>query len=181
MTEHELFYSYNKDVYRTCLYMLKNIQDAEDVCHDVFVTVFRQDWRNVTHLKTWIMRIAMNHCLNIIRKNKVKNDKQDQLQQLHEYEALTRGSVDGMVMAKLSFAELEQQLRQLPDKLRSVITLRYVGDLSVAEISEILNIRQGTVRSRLHKALKLMRKKLEYYEKVNLRGESRFEYSRIQG
>ena len=85
-----------------------------------------------------------------------------------------------MVVAKLSFAELEQQLRQLPDKLRSVVTLRYIGDLSVAEISEILNIRQGTVRSRLHKALKLMRKKLEYYEKVNMRGENRFEYSRIQ-
>lgn len=180
MTEHELFYSYNKDVYRTCLYMLKNIQDAEDVCHDVFVTVFRQDWRNVTHLKAWIMRIAMNHCLNVIRKNKVKNDKQDHLQKQHEHEALTRDSVDGMVMAKLSFAELEQQLRQLPDKLRSVVTLRYIGDLSVAEISKILNIRQGTVRSRLHKALKLMRKKLEYYEKVNMRGENRFEYSRIQ-
>jgi RNA polymerase sigma-70 factor (ECF subfamily) len=126
------------------------------------------------------MRIAMNHCLNVIRKNKVKNDKQDHLQKQHEHEALTRDLVDGIVIAKLSFAELEQQLRQLPDKLRSVVTLRYIGDLSVAEISKILNIRQGTVRSRLHKALKLMRKKLEYYEKVNMRGENRFEYSRIQ-
>ncbi|MFS0870010.1 RNA polymerase sigma factor [Paenibacillus xylanilyticus] len=181
MTEHELFNTYNKDVYRTCLYMLKNIQDAEDVCHDVFVTVFRQDWRNVTHLKTWIMRIAMNHCLNIIRKNKVKSDKQDQLQNLHEHEALAKGSVDGIVMAKLSFAELEKQLQKLPDKLLSVVTLRYIGDLSVAEIAGILNIRQGTVRTRLHKALKLMRKKLEYYEKVKTRGENHFEYSRIQG
>ncbi|MDQ0493641.1 RNA polymerase sigma factor [Paenibacillus brasilensis] len=54
MTEHELFHNYNKKIYRTCLYMLKNSQDAEDVCHDVFVTVFRQDWSSVTHLRAWI-------------------------------------------------------------------------------------------------------------------------------
>ncbi|MCM3782014.1 RNA polymerase sigma factor [Neobacillus mesonae] len=181
MTEHELFHTYNKDVYRTCLYMLKNIQDAEDVCHDVFVTVFRQDWRNVTHLRTWIMRIAMNHCLNIIRKNKVKNEKQNKIQLLHKQEVLSNDPVDTIVMAKLSFAELEQQLQKLPDKLLSVMTLRYIGDLSISEIAETLGIRQATVRTRLHKALKLMRKKLEIYEKVKMRGDNTYEISRIQG
>ncbi|WP_336758527.1 RNA polymerase sigma factor [Paenibacillus sp. USHLN196] len=179
MTEHELFHKYNKDVYRTCLYMLKNIQDAEDVCHDVFITVFRQDWRNVTYLKTWIMRIAMNHCLNIIRKNKVKNENRNKLQLLHEQKVLTTDPVDTIVMAKLSFAELEEQLQKLPDKLLSVVILRYIGDLTIAEIAETLKIRQGTVRTRLHKALKLMRKKLENYEKVKMRGDSTYEFNRI--
>ncbi|MCF7754343.1 RNA polymerase sigma-70 factor, ECF subfamily [Paenibacillus sp. CF095] len=181
MTEHELFHTYNKDVYRTCLYMLKNVQDAEDVCHDVFVVVFRQDWRNVSHLRTWIMRIAMNQCLNIIRRNKVKGEKQNKMQLLHKQEVLSNDPVDTTVMAKLSFAELEQQLQKLPDKLLSVVTLRYIGDLSVAEIAETLNIRQGTVRTRLYKALKLMRKKIEFYEKVNMRGDNTYEVSRIQG
>ncbi|GJM73960.1 hypothetical protein HMSSN036_61760 [Paenibacillus macerans] len=68
MTERELFDCYNKDVYRTCYYMLRNAQDAEDVCHDVFVTVFRQDWQRIEHVRAWIMRITMNHCLNLLRK-----------------------------------------------------------------------------------------------------------------
>ncbi|SDW85987.1 Sigma-70 region 2 [Paenibacillus sp. PDC88] len=42
MTERELFDSYHKDVYRTCYYMLRHAQDAEDACHDIFITVFRQ-------------------------------------------------------------------------------------------------------------------------------------------
>lgn len=172
MTEHELFQTYSKDVYRTCLYMLKNSQDAEDACHDVFVIVFRQDWRNVTYLKSWIMRIAMNQCLNVIRKNKVKHDKQHQLQTLYDQMGQKADTVDNIVMTKFSNEELEKQLQMLPDKLRSVMTLRFIGDLTIAEIAATLGIPQGTVNSRLHKALKLIRKKMESYEKRTMRGES---------
>lgn len=174
MTEHELFHTYNKDVYRTCLYMLKNSQDAEDVCHDVFVTVFRQDWSSVTNLKAWIMRITMNHCLNVIRKNKTKHEKQGQLQWLHDQASRAVSPVDSIVVNKLSYDELERQLLQLPEKLLSVVTLRYIGDLSIKEIAETLRIPQNTVRSRLYKALKLIRKKLERQEQYVMRGENRF-------
>ena len=50
--------------------------------------------------------------------------------------------------------------RRLPDKLMAVVTLRYIGELSLAEIAETLKIPVGTVKSRLHKALKIMRKSL---------------------
>ena len=175
MTEHELFNTYNKEVYRTCLYMLKNSQDAEDACHDVFVTVFRQDWSCVQHLRAWIMRIAMNQCLNVIRRNKTKVRKQEQLQMIHDQETLFQRSVDSIAIARVSFAEMEGMLHKLPDKQISVLTLRYIGDLSVPEIAQILNIPEGTVRSRLHKALKLLRRKLEHRKTFGVRGESGFE------
>ena len=175
MTEHELFNTYNKEVYRTCLYMLKNSQDAEDVCHDVFVTVFRQDWSSVKHLRAWIMRIAMNQCLNVIRRNKTKARKQEQLQVLHDQEALFKRSVDSIAIARASFAEMEEMLHKLPDKQISVLTLRYIGDLSVPEIAQILNIPEGTVRSRIHKALKILRRKLEHQNTFGVRGENGFE------
>jgi len=174
LTERELFDGYNKEVYRTCYYMLRNAQDAEDVCHDVFVTVFRQDWKRIENIRAWIMRITMNHCLNLLRKNQTKREKQPQVQWLHEHKAASIKSVDAVVLERVASAEWEKLLKQLPDKLLAVVTLRFIGELSVSEIAETLHIPQGTVKSRLHKALKLMRKKLEHNHSVWLKGEERF-------
>ncbi|OAB44479.1 RNA polymerase sigma factor [Paenibacillus glacialis] len=171
MTERELFDSYNKDVYRTCYHMLQNAQDAEDVCHDVFITVFRQDWRSVEHIRAWILRIAMNHSLNILRKNRTKREKQEQIQIQHDQATMAIKSVNTIVMEKALATELQKQLNQLPDKLLAVVTLRYVGDLSMVEISESMNIPLGTVKSRLHNALKLMRKNMERHERFLTKGE----------
>ncbi|MUG65175.1 sigma-70 family RNA polymerase sigma factor [Paenibacillus campinasensis] len=174
MTERELFDAYNKDVYRTCYYMLRNAQDAEDLCHDVFVTVFRQDWRNVGHIRAWIMRITMNHCLNLLRRNQTQREKQSQVEWLHEQTAAAVKSVDTVVLERAAAAEWEHLLRQLPDKLMSVITLRYIGELSISEIAETLNIPVGTVKSRIHKALKIMRKKLERHNRYEVKGEEQY-------
>ena len=159
MTERELFDSYNKDVYRTCYYILRNAQDAEDLCHDVFVTVFRQDWRSVEHTRAWIMRIAMNHCLNLLRRNQTQRDKQSQVERLHEQTTASVKSVDTIVLEKRRRRN-GRNCAAASDKLMAVVTLRYIGELSLAEIAETLKIPVRTVKSRLHKALKIMRKSL---------------------
>ncbi|MGE7022597.1 RNA polymerase sigma factor [Solibacillus cecembensis] len=174
MTERELFDAYNKDVYRTCYYMLRNKQDAEDICHDVFITIFRQDWKDVEHTRAWIMRIAMNHCLNLLKKNQTQREKQEQIQWSHEQTTATIKSVDTILLEKTVAAEWEELLKQLPDKLMAVVTLRYIGELSMVEIAEILTIPVGTVKSRLHKALKILRKKLESNNNSWLKGENQF-------
>ncbi|MCM3786098.1 RNA polymerase sigma factor [Neobacillus mesonae] len=171
MTERELFDSYHKDVYRTCYYMLHHAQDAEDACHDIFITVFRQNWSNIEHFKAWIMRITMNHCLNVLRKNKTKREKQQLVQIQHDQSAGLVKSPDTIVIERATAEEYAVLLSQLPDKLRAVVTLRYSSDLSTAEIAEALGIPAGTVKSRLHKALKLMRAKMEKEGIYRLEGE----------
>ncbi|GAB6928348.1 RNA polymerase sigma factor SigW [Paenibacillus sp. JCM 10914] len=174
MTERELFDSYNQDVYRTCYYMLRNAQDAEDVCHDVFVTVFRQEWRRIEHLRAWIMRITMNQCLNLLRRNQTKHSKQTEVRWLHEQTAASAKSVDTIILEQEAAQEWDKLLQQLPDKLMAVVTLRYIGELSMAEIAQTLKIPVGTVKSRLHKALKLMRRKLESHQAPWLKGEKHY-------
>ncbi|WP_274308491.1 RNA polymerase sigma factor [Solibacillus daqui] len=174
MTERELFDAYNKDVYRTCYYMLKNKQDSEDVCHDVFVTVFRQNWRSVEHTRAWIMRITMNHCLNLLKRNQTQFEKKDQIQWSHEQTIASVKSVETILLEKTATVEWEELLKQLPEKLMAVVTLRYIGELSMMEISGILKIPVGTVKSRLHKALKILRKKLESNHNSWLKGENHF-------
>jgi RNA polymerase sigma-70 factor, ECF subfamily len=154
--------------------MLRNTQDAEDVCHDVFVTIFRQDWRNVEHTRAWILRITMNHCLNLIKKNQIQKEKQNQVQLFHEQTITSVKSVDTIILEKAAAEEWDELLKQLPDKLMAVITLRYIGEFSLVEIAETLKIPVGTVKSRIHKALKIMRKKIEYKEHLSLKGENQF-------
>lgn len=154
--------------------MLRNAQDAEDLCHDVFITVFRQNWRSIEHTRAWIMRITMNHCLNLLRKNKTQRDKQSEVQWQHEQATSSIKSVDTIVLEKAAEEEWEELLKQLPDKLMAVVTLRYIGELSMVEIAETLKIPVGTVKSRLHKALKIIRKKFENNHNLWLKGENQF-------
>lgn len=154
--------------------MLRNAQDAEDLCHDVFVTVFRQDWKSIEHTRAWIMRIAMNQCLNLLKKKQTQLKKQHQVQLLHEQTAATIKSVDTLVSEKVAEEEWQELLKQLPEKLMAVVTLRYIGELSLTEIAATLNIPVGTVKSRLHKALKIMRQKLQQNQNLWLKGENQF-------
>lgn len=154
--------------------MLRNAQDAEDVCHDVFVTVFRQDWRSVEHTRAWILRIAMNQCLNLLKRKQAQLKKVSQVQLLQEQTTASVKSVDTIVLEKAAEEEWGALLRQLPEKLMAVVTLRYIGELSLVEIAETLKIPVGTVKSRLHKALKIMRKKLEQNQNLWLKGENQF-------
>lgn len=154
--------------------MLRNAQDAEDLCHDVFVTVFRQDWRSVEHTRAWILRIAMNQCLNLLKRKQAQLKKVSQVQLLQEQTTASVKSVDTIVLEKAAEEEWEALLRQLPEKLMAVVTLRYIGELSLVEIAETLKIPVGTVKSRLHKALKIMRNKLEQNQNLWLKGENQF-------
>jgi len=156
--------------------MLRNAQDAEDLCHDVFVTVFRQDWRSVEHTRAWILRIAMNQCLNLLKRKQAQLKKVSQVQLLQEQTTASVKSVDTIVLEKAAEEEWEALLRQLPEKLMAVVTLRYIGELSLVEIAETLKIPVGTVKSRLHKALKIMRKKLEQNQNLWLMGWNECEF-----
>lgn len=162
MTEKELFHLYNKEVYRTCYYMLQNEADAEDVCQEVFINVFKHQWRQVEHLKTWILRVAVNQCLNNLKKHSRDHAKQVKWQQDQALESAK--TLDTIFAEKELASECAHLLEQLPDKMRVAVSLRYLNEYSLNEIAEILGIPLGTVKSRLNKSLTLMRRVLERQE-----------------
>ena len=139
--------------------MLNNVSDAEDVCQDVFITVFRQDWQQIEFIKTWIIRVTVNHCLNHLKRNRSLRMKEQRNQQL--YQVTFDKSIDSVIEEREMAKEWSGFLSQLPHKIRAVVSLRYVHDLSLSETSNILQIPIGTVKSRLHKGMKLMRKILD--------------------
>ncbi|MBN3524893.1 RNA polymerase sigma factor [Paenibacillus apiarius] len=155
MTDREFFERYNKEVYRTCYYMLRDASDAEDICQEVFMKALTSGWQQVEYLKTWLMRITVNHCLNHLRRRKTRRMKEKMLLLFQREQA--EPSALSMVERQETEDEWKRRMAQLPDKIRAVVTLRYTNDFALAEIAEILEIPIGTVKSRLNRGLKLMK------------------------
>ncbi|KHL94621.1 DNA-directed RNA polymerase subunit sigma [Paenibacillus sp. IHB B 3415] len=159
MGNRELFQTYSKEVYRTCYYMVHDAADAEDLCQEVFITLFRSQWQNIDHLKAWIMKVTVNTCLNHLKR---RNSLQQKLMaNLHLFKGSPEPPVEKLAEQKETKLEWAGYMSRLPVKIRAVLTLRYMHDFSMDEISGMLAIPLGTVKSRQHKGLRLMKKILE--------------------
>ncbi|MEK3879342.1 RNA polymerase sigma factor [Paenibacillus sp. FSL M7-0420] len=159
MGNRELFQTYNKEVYRTCYYMVHDAADAEDLCQEVFITLFRSEWQGVEYLKAWIMKITVNTCLNHLKR---RNSLQQKLAaHLHMFRENPQPPVDKLVEQKETKLEWAGYMSRLPAKIRAVLTLRYMHDFSLEEIRKMLDIPLGTVKSRQHKGLRMMKMILE--------------------
>ncbi|WP_211746956.1 RNA polymerase sigma factor [Paenibacillus sp. Marseille-Q4541] len=155
MTDRELFERYHEHVYRFCYYLMQNQADAEDICQEVFVKAILADRSIVRDLKSWILRIASNECNSLLRRR-----KNGLMKEITDF-LLSRPHVGNPVEESFDHREARTELNRLysklPDKIRMVVVLRYINELTVPEISSVINIPEGTVKSRLNRGLKLLK------------------------
>ncbi|WP_127579266.1 RNA polymerase sigma factor [Paenibacillus koleovorans] len=174
MTDRELFEAYRLDVYRLCLSLLANRSDAEDACQDTFVKALRHNREQIDYLKPWLLRIAIHTCRDLLRRRW----KEQWLAKLERPSANADLPSDKLAEAKENIDELAALLNQLPDRLRAVIILKYINEMKIQEISEILRIPEGTVKSRLNSGLKRLSKRMLLQQHLNqLQGGERLERS----
>ena len=159
----EIFHRYKNLVYKTAYLMLGDADDAEDALQEIFVQVYRSlpTYRPAKGaFTTWLHRMTVNHCLNRRRRRRADMS-------LDEFGALgtSAPSLEGQMTEE---AAVQHALAHLNDKLRAVVILRYYWDLSYAEIAQILDIPLGTVKSRLHQALSILRRELTDSQKPSI-------------
>jgi RNA polymerase sigma-70 factor (ECF subfamily) len=151
--------------------MLGNREEAEDIAQEVFITVFKsiESFRGDSKFSTWLYRVAANHCKNRIKYLARRHDRQqDEYDEGRERDSAAVGLTSGNPMPRpdkhLEGVELEQLMQQaiaeLDEEHRLLIVLRDVEELSYEEICEITGLRDGTVKSRLHRARMALRKKM---------------------
>jgi RNA polymerase sigma-70 factor, ECF subfamily len=166
----ELIEAHRDRVYNICYRMLGNRHESEDVAQEVFITVFKtiDTFREEAKFSTWLYRVAVNHCKNRIKYLARRHDKDRD--ELDEGASGTNGTPIGAPLPNapdraLEGAQMEKLLQDaiasLDDDQRIVVVLRDVEDLSIEEICEITGLPDGTVKSRLHRARKELRKKLQ--------------------
>ncbi|MFD2673403.1 RNA polymerase sigma factor SigW [Marinicrinis sediminis] len=161
---------YKDKIYHLSYRMLGNAQEAEDVVQETFIRVYKNIKRyDPTHkFSTWIYRIGTNLCIDRLRKRKFTAYSLDADQSDGEgmdgYSVLA--AKDPLPEDQLTLSETQQQIREaiskMPEKYRSVIILRYLEDMSLQEISEVLDMPVTTIKTRVHRGREYLRKRLDH-------------------
>ncbi len=147
--------------------MIKNREETEDLVQETFMKAFNSLERYNDHyaFSTWLYKIAFNHCIDAIRKKKLKTLPLDKPIQLREGEVHHQISNNCPTPeGDLLFAEkkrlIQKTIDSLPERYRTAIILRHQQERSYEEISQILNIPLGTVKARIFRAREMLKKKL---------------------
>ena len=164
-----LFDRYKDYVYRLALVVLRNSSDAEEVVQETFLDLLRAlpryDVEGPARFETWLYRVSINRCRMRLRRRRPPSADWDEMA---EWLASANPRHDPQTTALQG--ETRQALWQavdgLPDRHRLVVLLRYLYDLPYQEIADVLEIRLGTVKSRLYTAHRQLRQRLAADEAV---------------
>jgi RNA polymerase sigma-70 factor (ECF subfamily) len=166
----ELVNRHYKKAVRTAFGLLKDRHDAEDVAQEAFARVYRklESFQGQSAFYTWLYRIVVNLSIDALRKKKRERradvDDESAREALRSVDDLWPRYDDGDPATAVERSELAGQLRKafedLPEIHQAVLLLREVQGFSYEEIAETLDIKKGTVMSRLFHARKAMQTKL---------------------
>lgn len=134
-------------------HVLRDRWVADELAQEVFLHLY-QNLRSIeseAHLVHWLRRVAMHRAIDASRRRR----PQVALEHLPELAGKDE-SVDLLLRDRLLLL-----LSRLPEQARAIVTLRYQEDMEPQEIAKLLDVPLGTVKSRLHRALNLLREKLE--------------------
>ncbi|HJB26805.1 MAG TPA: sigma-70 family RNA polymerase sigma factor [Firmicutes bacterium] len=138
--------------YRIAFSYAKNRESALDLVQDAIVRAITNisSLKKQEYLKTWFYRILVNECLMYLRKNKILflPDLEEQFDLPHSDK-------------RFEDIELYEAVQQLEPELKTVVILRFFEDLKLEDIARITKTNLSTVKSRLYRALKLLRVSIE--------------------
>lgn len=156
---NELIEEHKFKIYKTAKSILKDEDDVCDAIQDSLIRAYKgiSKLEHNEYFTTWIIRIVINKCYDIAKKNNEKNRKIIDISEAKDYELQTYDNYNEF--------ELDKILNKLDADLKEITVMFYYDDISVKDISEILDIPQGTVKSRLARA------RLKIYEILSKEGD----------
>lgn len=159
-------------IYNAALSLLQNQQEAEEITQDVFLDAYnkQQSFKGDASISTWLYRIAVNKCIDILRKKQRRLQWQQPFKWMAGETLLPTAATDfvhpGIVAEnKEKAAILYKALLHLPVNQRTAYLLHDTEHLSYKEISEVLETSIPAVESLLFRARQNLRKSIEHYYK----------------
>ncbi|AEN91917.1 RNA polymerase sigma factor [Priestia megaterium WSH-002] len=149
--------------------MLGNREEAQDAAQEAFIRAYVNIHSYDTSKKfsTWLYRIATNLCIDRIRKKKpdyyldaevAGTDGLNMYSQIAADQALPEEELEQVELQEF----IQSEILKLPEKYRTVIVLKYIDELSLKEISDILDLPLGTVKTRIHRGREALRNRLRH-------------------
>ncbi|WP_313805258.1 RNA polymerase sigma factor SigW [Cytobacillus sp.] len=160
---------YGEKVFHICYRMLGNRHEAEDIAQEAFLRAYVNIHSFNINLKfsSWLYRIATNLCIDRIRKKKpdyyldaevAGTDGLTMYSQIASDTSLPEEDVESLELQET----IQREISKLPEKYRTVIVLKYIEELSLNEISKILDLPLGTVKTRIHRGREALRNQLRH-------------------
>ncbi|OMF38461.1 RNA polymerase subunit sigma-70 [Paenibacillus sp. FSL H8-0548] len=151
----DLMTTYGQDVWNFAFFLTRRADAADDISQDVFLIVYNRlyTFRGESSIKTWILSITRNKALNYLKSAFIR--KVTLIDTMLHFSGQSP-SAEQVVLDHISSRAIWEQVLKLPLKFREVIILNYHFELSVDQIAATLQISEGTVKSRLHRAKKKM-------------------------
>jgi len=154
VAQSQLYQIYKDDLFGICLKYCRNTADAEDVLQDSFITIFTKinTYKSNGSFEGWMKKITINKAIDKYHSKKVKLLPliEQITPQITIEDNLNTYSLDAILLL----------VQQLPDKYRIVFSLYELDDYTHKEIANLLNISIGTSKSNLHRAKKILKRKL---------------------
>lgn len=153
----ELVRRYQIKIHDLCYKMLKNYDDARDVAQEVFLKAYRNinKFYGRAKFSTWLYRIAVNTCLNFIKKQRPTEEIKEEILELPKDNPVQR------YKNKRIREEIYGAVARLPNVQKTVFTLRALEEMPYQEISEILKKPLSTVKVDYHLAVKNLKNYLK--------------------
>lgn len=143
--------------------LLKQPHDAEEALQDAFLRAFQalEDFRGDAKFSTWFYRIVYNVCLTRLERAKPEEEKYSFQEDEDERFSLQIASADSLPDEVLEQAEflslISREIERMPEQYRVILTLYYIEEMSYEEMSEILQLPLGTIKTHLFRGRALLR------------------------
>lgn len=161
--------SHNQRLFRLARAIVKRDEDAEDVLQEAYLRAFANldSFRGDSSLSTWLSRITINEALTRLRKGRRLKQGGVALETANDAQIIPfpgTGSAfdpERLIAQRELLRLVEHAIDDMADTFRSVFVARVIEGLSVEETADVLDIQPSTVKTRLHRARKMIRERLE--------------------
>ncbi len=143
-------------VYNHAYRMLGNAQDAEDAAQEIFLRAYTrlETFDPVRRFITWLLAIASNYCIDRLRR---RRQVWMTLDDVSFWLTSPQAGPERSSLEREQRDAVQQALQKLPEHYRTIVVLRYWQDLSYEEIVDVTGLSESTVKTRLHRARKMLR------------------------
>lgn len=159
---------YRSQIYSLLLKMVRNKEEAEDLAQEAFLKAFNaiSTFNKEYAFSTWLYKIAINNCIDFLRKKKFKTKSIDRPIETKSGEIKydlpdSSYNPERRILRKEMSAMIQHAIKALPEKYKTVIVLRHIQSKSYEEIAAILDVPLGTVKARIFRAREMLKRSLK--------------------